>query len=277
MLPKSSKITKTTHVTSLMFPLIVLTAIIIGSFTFSLINYERVNQKEHAEQLFDQIHAQFLNKQANASLDLDSLSQSIITSQRFIQSARKRNPKVVSNYLGKLYKSMKVPNKLHSLSYYSPSGELLVRFTELIHPIDSVEHRALDSAITSGKTTRGLQFSKNGIYTQSCITPVIEDDNVLGYLEVERTLQSILETVSLGKCQVALSLILDKSFLNQELCHLEGTIDTTTDSWNHFPQFICAYCTTSTLTDTCSFFHGKSGELEIATLQEITNNGKNTN
>ncbi|MDJ0833062.1 MAG: PAS domain S-box protein [Gammaproteobacteria bacterium] len=140
--------------------------------------------------------------------------------------------------------------------FHKPDGTNLVRLHQPQRYGDLIDRVTMQRAQDSGRTTSGLELGPFGNFTLRVVTPVVQDDNVIGYMELGKEMEAILPNLQSLE-NVDIGLLIHKSEVNRAAWE-EGHADPDhldKYPWERFEDTLLTYTTTPAIVDFLDRFH----------------------
>ena len=121
------------------------------------------------------------------------------------------------------------PNRVNLLRVHKPEkqGDLINRFTAL-------------EAERTGKTTSGIELGPLGTFTLRVVHPVFEGHTLIGYLELGKEIEDVLDTIHLQK-GVEMAVLIRKSALKRAKWEKGMEMLGRKAHWDRFPDDVLIY------------------------------------
>ena len=157
-------------------------------------------------------------------------------------------------------------NRLCLLRLHKPEsfGDCLDRFTML-------------EAERTGKTASGIEIGPLGTFTLRVVQPVFDGSALLGYVELGKEMEYILQSTQWRTPGTELAIVIRKASLKREAWETGMRMLRREADWNWLPRSVVIYASQGRLSEAFMPFadHDEAGNhLHGATDREITNNGK---
>jgi PAS domain S-box-containing protein len=125
------------------------------------------------------------------------------------------------------------PDRVNFLRVHSPqkSGDLIDRFTA-------------QEAERTGQKVSGIELGPLGTFTLRVVRPIIDGDTLIGYLELGKEIEDILQNIS-GEHGLELSAVIRKSVLERENWEAGMTMLGRVADWDRFATQVLTFSTLS--------------------------------
>jgi len=139
------------------------------------------------------------------------------------------------------------PDRVNLLRVHCPrkSGDLIDRFTTL-------------EAERTGQTAWGIELGPLGTFTLRVVRPVFDDDTLIGYLELGKEIEDVLECIS-DEHDLELAVIIRKSLLKRENWESGMKMLGRRADWDHFAKKTLIYSSLPQFPPEASHIVGETG------------------
>ncbi|MFT5425048.1 MAG: hypothetical protein ACI89L_002855, partial [Phycisphaerales bacterium] len=125
---------------------------------------------------------------------------------------------------------------------HGPDGENFIRTHRPGHSGGLVDRWTFTTAARTGAVASGFEANKNGDLTLRCVVPWIEDDALLGYVELGMDFSRI--ATNLGE---PLLVAVPKGRLDEQAYHTMTEHRGLADEWDQYPGVVVSYSTSPAL------------------------------
>ena len=154
------------------------------------------------------------------------------------------------------------PDRVNLLRMHKPdkSGDLINRFT------------AREAARTS-RTATGVELGVLGTFTLRVVQPVFEGEELLGFLELGKEVEDILEDIH-EEHEVDLALSIRKENLDRQMWEAGMKMLGRQSDWNRFPNVVLTYTSMPVFPAEADGFVDESGHTHWGPASEIVADGR---
>jgi len=154
------------------------------------------------------------------------------------------------------------PDRVNLLRIHKPEkyGDLIDRFTTL-------------EAERTGKTASGIELGPLGTFTLRVVRYVFDGDTLIGYLELGKEIEDILEDIS-NKYGIELAVAIHKSALKREKWESGMKMLGREADWNRFADDVIIYSSLGRLPDEAGRFLGEARHMHWDVTTKMEFNGK---
>ncbi len=199
-----------------MLPLVTsLVLLVIGFFlAFSALHQRQL--KISSEQFIE-------NTSRTLDVTIDSQTQLLIALQSVILTdidlsamLKYQQRELLLNTFSPEYQRLLETQNITHFYFHKTDGTNLIRLHRPQSYGDLIDRITLQRAQASSQTTSGLEIGPFGSFTLRVVTPVFQDDTVIGYMELGKEMEAILPELQ-NLENVDLGLLIDKSEFQGEL------------------------------------------------------------
>ncbi len=158
------------------------------------------------------------------------------------------------------YQRLLTTQNITHFYFHKTDGTNLVRLHQPQRFGDLIDRVTLQRAQDSAQTTYGLELGPFGSFTLRVVTPVFQDDTVIGYMELGKEMESILPQLQELE-NVDIAWLIHKSEVQRELWEEghAGHTHVAEYSWDRFDDTVLSYTSNPAIADIIDRFeiHGE--------------------
>jgi signal transduction histidine kinase len=155
-------------------------------------------------------------------------------------------------------------NRLCLLRVHRPEqrGDIITRFTAV-------------EAERTGKTTSGIELGPLGTFTLRVVQPILETGRLVGYVELGKEIEEVLETMH-TRSNNQLAVVIRKKHLNQQAWENGMRMIGKTPDWDRLPRSVVIYASQGRLPDAFASWADSFADEHVhgETNQDIVFDGK---
>ena len=257
----------------LLFPLAVVLLILIVGFVVLLAKRQQ-NYLNHSNKLILNTASDELNEAlVIQTATLEALLQ-VFTQDSSLKSALKDNDSesLLNDYLSQFNKLrdnynithfyFHKPDRVNLLRVHKPErhGDLINRFTAL-------------EAERTGKTASGVELGPLGTFTLRAVQPIYVDDKLIGYMEIGKEIEDILNTIH-EKYNVEVAVVIYKDLLDKDKWESGMEMLGRKTNWDRYSNEVLIYFSFAVFPPECDSFIKNSSHSNQFLTSKIKINGK---
>jgi len=257
----------------LLFPLAVVLLILIVGFVVLLAKRQQNYLNQSNKLILDAASGELNEALIVQSANLEALLQ-VFTQDSSLKSALKNQDResLLNDYLSQFKKLrdnynithfyFHKTNRVNLLRVHKPErhGDLINRFTAL-------------EAERTGKTASGVELGPLGAFTLRAVQPVYIDNKLIGYMEIGKEIEDILNTIH-KRYNVEATVIIYKNLLNKDKWKSGMKMLGHKTNWNRYSDTVLTYFSLEKFPAECdSFVKNISYSNQLSTCK-IKINGK---
>lgn len=138
------------------------------------------------------------------------------------------------------YAQLKENQSITHFYFHKPNGTNLVRLHQPDRYGDVINRLTLQQARITRKVASGLEMGPLGTFTLRVVTPVIEEDRIIGFMELGKEIEVILAKLeTLGNVDIAFSI--NKDSLQQKTWEKIQFLGQNRYPWERYTHFVLSY------------------------------------
>lgn len=244
----------------LMFPLFSALLLLIGVFSGVLIYIQSNNLTQSSLEKLKAAQNKLEESLANQSLELANVQELLIWNEdmrKALQAQdRQRLLQIHEHIYNKLNKTISIthfyfhlPNRINLLRVHKPErhDDLIGRFTAC-------------KAERTGKTVSGIELGPLGTFTLRVVQPIYEDGRLIGYLELGKEIEDILDKLH-NRQDVELAVSIRKKVLKRKDWEAGMKMLGRQADWNRFADDVLIYSSLPEFPASIESFIGPAGHL----------------
>ncbi len=257
----------------LMLPLAVVLLLLVGGIVATLVHTQREGMAQSSQERLARASLYLgarLEQQAQA---LSAIEDVLLCDADLADALKARDrDRLLADYEG-IFTQLRMdhgithfyfhrPDRVNLLRVHSPdrAGDLIGRFTAL-------------EAERTGETASGIELGPLGTFTLRVVRPVFDGDALIGYLELGKEIEDILESIAKEQgIEIAISIqkcMLDRTKWETGMEMLDRSGD-----WEQFPKDVLIYCSLPLFPPECDRFVDESGHTDRDVTAETDFGGK---
>jgi PAS domain S-box-containing protein len=245
---KKPNLSSKTVLNQLLPPLIFLISLVIISSLFLFLQQQKKTTlsnlyREHAE-IISNMHI-LLNEQAKA---LQSVEQSLVTDKTMRKALRNRDStSLLAKYKG-LFDTIHKENKVTHFYFFDANRVCFLRIHKPEKYGDKINRATAITAEQTKKTAFGIELGPLGTFTLRVVMPVFDDKTLIGYIELGKEIEDVLELIH-NQTDFELAIAIDKKLLDQKAWENGMRLMDRQPDWDRLKRNAISYCSMGLLPD----------------------------
>jgi PAS domain S-box-containing protein len=192
----------------------------------------------------------------NQAIGLTMLAQTIAADTRVAQAIADRAADHLLSDWRSVFMTLRRENGLTHCSYFTAAGDYLLRVYNPGTKGGRNDRFTMQEAQRTGRTVSGLELGSGGILSLRVVQPVFVGDAVVGYLELGKEIEDILQQVP-GNSRQQLAVAIHKSLLNRDHWEEEMRLQGRNRNWDRFARSVLMYTSRERFADTFAVLDGR--------------------
>jgi PAS domain S-box-containing protein len=234
----------------LMLPVIAALIIILTSLFFYYISSFQgfLTKKSH-----EKIHiatSQFQEHLVFQASAISAVVEVLIKSKEVQNGLKTKDREGLFHYFSPLFKILRKKHAITHFYFHTPERINLLRIHKPEKNGELINRFTLLEAERTGKSVSGIELGTFGTFTLRVVCPVFSDDKLIGYLELGKEIEDILESIKKDH-DVELAVVIFKDYVDRENWEAGMEMLGRRGDWDYLPQRVLTY---STLPDIRVFY-----------------------
>jgi len=257
----------------LLIPLTAVLLLVVGGFTVTLLNmrHESLNRSAH-EKLKATLHV--LNDSLSADSKLLAALESGILRDVGLRDAlgTKDRDRLLADW-EPTFRKMLAEHGVTHFYFHGPDRVNLLRVHKPSKHGDLIDRFTAREAERTGEAVSGIELGSLGTFTLRVVRPVFDGESLIGYLELGKEIEDILEDLSEGH-GVHLAVAIKKNALKRETWESGMEMLGRESNWNRFPHDVLIYTSQPSFPAEAESFVDETGHVHDDATAELAFSGK---
>ncbi len=256
----------------LMLPLTAMLLLLVSGFFAILLYIQDQKLKQGSQEKLTAVMHEFDMSLEDQSRSISALEDVLLYDKSMSRALKHEDRNSLLKYYKPLFTQLdskyaithfyfQRPDRTNLLRVHSPekSGDLINRFTTL-------------EAERTGKTASGIELGPLGTFTLRVVRPVYESNTLIGFLELGKEIEDILNEISRNN-SIELSVFIHKKALKREKWESGMRMLGREANWNRFPEDVMTYSSFSQYPPEGERFVGEEGHTHLNVTYEMSISG----
>ena len=226
----------------LMVPLFLIMMILVSGFGFIIMIQQRNRLNESSRLLMNEASGAFsrlLGEQSRAMITI----QGVLLKNRELQRMLKaRDRQGLLAAYNPLFTQLHATYGITHFYFQSPDRVNILRIHSAKMYGDTVNRFSTLEAEMIGKAAWGIELGPLGTFTLRTVSPIFDNGTLIGYLELGKEIEDILENIH-QYLNVELAVVIKKKFLKQEKWESGMKMLGREGNWNRYTEEVLIYST----------------------------------
>ncbi len=257
----------------LLIPLATVLLLLVGGFGAAFLYLEQEDLKQSSQEKLAAASYDLKRSLLDQSKMLTALEEGLVREAALIDALKAQDrDRLLADYeplfnrlrteYGITHFYFQLPDRVNLLRVHQPgrAGDLIGRFTTL-------------EAERTKQTASGIELGPLGTFTLRVVRPVFDGNTLIGYLELGKEIEDILEDIA-EEHGLELAVSIQKNKLDRSQWEAGMKIFGRKSDWNRFPNDVLTYSSLSPFPPECDRFVDESGHTDKDVATETAFNGK---
>ncbi len=223
-------------------PLAVMIFLMTGGFAAVIINLQQNNLRLSSKQTFENISHNLAILIKEQSDSLNAMGQVLLLENNMRKALKAQDREYLLTSFRTIFTQLRIDHNITHLYFHLPDRTNLLRIHKPEKYGDTINRfTALESERTKDITS-GIELGPLGTFTLRSVHPVFEKGSLIGYLEIGKEIDDILEDISV-KVRTEILMTIDKSALNRKTWEKSMKGKGRKAEWNRFDDKVLTYST----------------------------------
>jgi len=233
----------------LLVPLTIVLLLLIGGFGATMLSLQHGKIDEGNQQILEDASQDFQEILAQQSHMLTAIEDVLLHNPILRDALKKNDHKVLLETYQKIFSQLKTDHNITHFYFHRPDRVNLLRVHKPEKHGDVINRFTTREAERTGQTASGIELGKFGTFTLRVVQPVFDNERLIGYLELGKEIEDILNTIA-EKDHVELTALIYKTDLNRENWEAGRRMLSQEANWNQFSREVVIYSSLDRIPET---------------------------
>ena len=257
----------------LLFPLATVLLIVFAGFSFVLIESQNNNITNANKRIIERAFVGLPEDMEIQASAISAIGDVILRNDSLRVQLKKKDRASLLGSWEDLFLELKQKHGITHFYFHDASRKNILRVHNPKKHGDLIDRfTAIEAERTRGVSS-GIELGTLGTFTLRVVQPVFDDGEIIGYIELGKEIEDILEHIH-ETHNIELALLINKNFLPREKWENGLRLLGRTGDWNRFKDFVLIYSSLAKLPEGVDSFVGDGKHIHHAELGRIEINDK---
>ena len=257
----------------LLVPLAFGLVLLIVGFTTALVYTEHEALRASARKRLTAAAQDFDARLAEQAMWIGALEETLLQNNQLVAELKSANRDRLLTSSQALYARLRARHRITHFYFHRADRVNLLRVHKPDRHSDLIERFTAREAERTQETAAGIELGPLGTFTLRVVRPVFDGDALIGYLELGKEVEDILEAIG-EEFQVEIAAAIRKDALSREGWEAGMKMLGREAHWHQFPDDAIIYSSMGRLPDEAGRFIGESGHRHAGTPAEASFAGR---
>jgi len=224
----------------LLMPLLLTLVLLVGGFAAAIFSIQKFNLESSSDELIRTASSAFEHDLAEQQELLSSLQRSIVEDPVNIELLANSDRDGLYSKNKALFNHLKIAHSVTHFYFHSVEGVNIIRIHHPQRFGDHVQRFTMTTALQTGKKSWGIELGPLGIFTLRVVLPVFKDNTLVGYLELGKEIEELIQRLETNH-NVKAAFLIDKGFLNRQTWESGMGILRRESDWHLMSNHVLSY------------------------------------
>ncbi len=224
----------------LLIPLTLVLMLLLGGFSAVIIKLDRISDNKLSQDLLDNSIKILNDSLAEHSDTLAALAKIIVRNENLRDAFRDQDRQRLFVLSEDIFLLLKQELSITHFYFHRSDRINLLRVHKPEKHGDFIDRFTAVEAERTQKIASGIELGPLGTFTLRTVLPVLEGDNLIGYLELGKEIEDVLARIHENQ-ETELAVTINKEFLNKKTWKEGMTMLGRNAEWNRFSDDVLIY------------------------------------
>lgn len=257
----------------LLIPSACVLLLLVGGFGAVLFTMQKSNQDESCRETLKDASDELQESLKEDTAALSAMGDILLRDASLVEALKSRDRTRLQEIGSDIFASLQKSYGVVQFSFHGPDRVNLLRMHAPETFGDRIDRFTLREAQKTGKTASGLEMGATGTFSLRVVQPVFSEGVRVGYVELARDVENILEAISEEK-KVELGVAIRKKYLKKEYYQTYMERQGKENQWDLFPEDVILFSTWPQFQNIVGRFLGETGHTHDELSAETMLDGK---
>jgi len=243
----------------LLVPLAFTMLVLVGGLDAVLLNVYHGDLNQTSQLVLNEAAIRVEESLAEQSENLEAIESVLIREEDLIVALRAQDRGALLNGYEPLFAELRAKYGITHFYFHRPDRVNLLRLHQPDRNEDLIGRFTLREAERTRNSVSGIELGPMGTFTLRAVTPVLDDGNLLGYIELGKEIEDILEDAHSAQ-GIEIAATINKTFVQREAWEEGMKMLGREGDWDRFPSEAVIYSSMDYFPETVGRLVGRKAQ-----------------